>query len=207
MNNQPVFTCWRAIIHGMGRHDERVGYSDHLIFRRTDTGDKRSFLNNVPCSIIQLNPISYLERTHISNHQSGNDVADNRTRTEWDNQADKHRYSLKYSGVGTRQVGINHRNHKGIEQETDNMERRHCPIRIKAVDLKTPSLYFTCQIQHETHQIFHCIPDHNNGKQFRNVVNDTNKDSTNRIPDITEQTISQPFRLWENNKNQRYGKQ
>ena len=109
--------------------------------------------------------------------------------------------------VRNRQIRINHRNHKCVKQETDDMESRHCPIRIETVEFQTPCFYLTGQIVHQSYQIPHCIPDNNDCKQLGNIINNTHKNATNRVPDITQYTISQSFCLRENNENQRNSNQ
>ena len=191
----------------MRRHDKWIGNSHNLIFRSPDAGDKRSFFDDISGGIIQFDPVAHLERTHISNHQSGNNITDNRTWSERNDQSDKYRNPLEHTGIGARKIRINHRNHKCIEQETGDMESRHRPVRIEAVDFESSCFHFTCQIQDETYQILHGIPDDDDGKQFGHIIDNTHKDTANRIPYIAQQLICQSFCLREDDKNQRYGKQ
>ena len=207
MDNQPVFTCRGTVIHGMRGHDKWVGNGNHLILRCTDTGDKGCFLYNISGSIIQFNPVAQLKRAHIRNHQPGNNITDHRTWTQRYNQSDKYRNPLEYPWIRTRQIRINHRNHKCVKQETDDMESRHCPIRIETVEFQTPCFYLTGQIVHQSYQIPHCIPDNNDCKQLGNIINNTHKNATDRVPDIIQYTISQSFCLRENNENQRNSNQ
>ncbi len=57
------------------------------------------FLYYIAGSIIQLDAVAQLERTHIGYDQSRNDIADNRTGTQRNDQADKDRDSLEYSDL------------------------------------------------------------------------------------------------------------
>ena len=169
----------------MRGHNKRIGHRHHLIFRSADTGDKRRLLYNIAGGIVQFNPVAHLERAHISNHQSGNNIADNGTRSERNNQSDKDRNALKYTRFRAWQIRVNHCNHKRVEQEPDDVEGRHCPIRIETIEFETPRLYLTSQIKHHTYQILHRIPDNNNCKQIGDIVYNIHKDIPNRIPDIT----------------------
>ncbi len=87
------------------------------------------------------------------------------------------------------------------------MESRHRPVRIETVDFKTSNFHLTRQIKYQTHQILHRIPDNDNSKQLGNIIHDTDKDTPNRIPYISQQSVCQPFCLREYDKNKRNGEQ
>ena len=170
----------------MRRHDERVRNRHHLILRCTDARHQRSLLYYISRSIIQLDAVAQLKGTHIGDYQSRNNIPDHRTRTQRNNQADKDRYPLENARLGTRQIGINHSNHKCIKQETHNVKRWHSPIGIEATYLQPLRLNFTGKIMHQPHQILHGKPYHKDGKQVGNIFYYTQEDALYRVPYIRE---------------------
>ena len=117
---------------------------------------------------------------------SFNDIADNRTGTERNNQADKHGDSLEDSRLGTRQIRVNHGNHKRIKQEAHNMIGRNGPIRIEAVYLQPFSLHLIGKITHQSDQILHRIAYHKDSEQIGYIVGYSIQDDLYRIPDVGE---------------------
>ena len=186
MDNQSILTGRLAVIDRMGRHNERVRNGHHLILRSTDAGDEQCFLNDVARSIVQLDAVTQLERPHVGYDQSCNDIADNRTGTERNNQADKHGDSLEDSRLGTRQIRENHGNHKRIKQEAHNMIGRNGPIRIEAVYLQPFSLHLIGKIMHQSDQVLHRIAYHKDSEQIGYIVGYSIQDDLYRIPDVGE---------------------
>ena len=187
----------------MRGHDERIRNSYHLVLRRSDTGDKRSLFDNVTRRFIQLNTVAQLERTHISNHQTGNNIPDNSTWPKRNYQSYKNRNALKYSGLGTGQVGINHRNHKSIEQKTDDVESWFSPIGIKAAYLQPLGFHLIGKVMDKTHQILHRIPYHKDSEQIGYILHNRSKDTLYRNPNIRKQLVCQALGLRKDGKQQR----
>lgn len=85
------------------------------------------------------------------------------------------------------------------------MESGHCPIGVEPVYLKAPHFYLTSQIKNQPHQIFHGIPDNDDGKQLGNVFHNAHQYRPDRVPDIAEQLISETFCLRKDDEYQRNG--
>ena len=191
----------------MRRHDKRVGNSHDFVFRRTYTGYEWSFLDHVTRRIVQLDTVAQFKRTHVGDDQTGNNIPDNGARPQRNNQTHKYRYPLKYSRIGSRQIRINHRNHKGIEQKTDNVIGRHGPVGIESVQFKALFLHLIRQITKHPHQILDSNTDDKNGEQIGDIGQHTIKDAFHRIPNIGKQLIGQIFGLRKDGEQQRHCKQ
>ena len=51
-------------------------------------------------------------------------------------QPDEDGYPLEHTGVGAGQIRVDHRDHKRVQQETYDIERRLRPVRIETGDLE-----------------------------------------------------------------------
>ena len=203
MNNQPIRTSRLAVVHRVRRHDKGVRNRNHLIFRCTDTGNKRSTFQHVARRIVQFDAVACLIRTHIGDNQSGDNVTDNRARTKRCNQTDEHRNTLEYTGTCSRKIGINHSHHERIKQETHDVVGRQCPIGIEPVDFQPLTFHFTGKVAHKAHQIFDSQTNDNDGKQIGNIGNNSHQDAFHRYPQIAQQRIGKFLGLRENDEHKR----
>ncbi len=111
---------------------------------------------------------------------------------------------MEHAGIGTGQIGINHRDHESIEQKADDVECRLCPIRIEPGDLQFLILDLIGDILDAFDYIFDAVPDHQNNKQVRYIFHNRLQHHFDRFYDVKEDFQSQFFRLRENSEQYRY---
>ena len=200
VDDEPVFARRLAEVHRMRRHDERVGDGHHLVLRRTDAGHQRRLLHHVARRFVQLDAVAQFEGAHVGDDQPRDDVADNRTRSERDNQTHEHRNALEHTRIGTRQVRINHRHHEGVEQEADDVVGGHRPVGVEAVQLEPLGLHLARQVAEQAYQVLDGKADDEDGEEIGDVGQNTVEDALHGVPDVEEKLVGQVLGLREDGK-------
>ena len=65
-----------------GRTGEMSEYRYNLVLYRAEAGDERCLFDYITHRIVQFNPVTLFESTHISDNESGNNIPDHRARPQ-----------------------------------------------------------------------------------------------------------------------------
>ena len=82
---------------------------------------------------------------------------------------------------------------------------RHCPVRIKSINIQSSRIYFRGQVTDAPDYILYNQADHDNRKKVGDVIQYSYQDAFHRVPDVIGNLVGKLFGLWEDREEDRYG--